>query len=396
MPVYTTPTTPSSIPSSATIGAPTFDPYAAANPATTPPTLGTTTPYWSGGTSAPPTYTAPAPYASPYTAPAPYSPGSPVVPPPPTAGTYTVPGYTQQPPVLIPGAPGVPPPVINWPQPEQGRYMRLFQEVRFSETWLAGKDSTNQMQTHDLLAATTMNFPNFFWSGRPLRVSPTFVLSLWDGPDNPAAPAELVDFPSLPPQVYAAYLGFGWAPMLTPQFGFDLEANVGVFSDFETANEDSLRVPSVALAVLNLTPTLTLKGGIEYLDRVDVEWLPAFGVLWQPNPQTRWDIYFPRPKLASYLTTIGNTDMWWYLMGEYGGGSWTVSRPTAGDDLRMDINDIRIGVGLEWRNPASVRSFVEAAYVFDREIVYASGANADIPLRQTLGDTLMLRGGFAF
>ena len=272
--------------------------------------------------------------------------------------------------------------------------MRLFQELRFSETWLVGDNATDQMQIHDLLVGTTINFPNFFWSGRPLHVSPTFVLSLWDGPDNYAAPLD--DFPSLPGQVYGAYLGFGWEPMLTPQFGFDLEANVGIYSDFETADEESVRAPSLALAVLNLTPTLTLKGGIEYLDRVDLEWLPALGVLWQPNPQTRWDIYFPRPKLASYLTTVGNTDLWWYLMGEYGGGSWTVGRPTAGDRLGMDINDIRVGIGVEWRNPASAKSFLELAYVFDREIVYDSGSAPDVPLNQPLGDTIMFRGGLAY
>lgn len=369
----------------ATMGAPTFDPYSSSpNPATTVPSLGTAPPAWSGGTPTAPA--SPAPYsAAPPSGVAPYSgtTGTTVAPPPTAPGTgYAAPGYTQQPPVLFPSPQGFGTPTINWPQPEQGRYLRFFQEVRAQDTWLTGSDSTVEMQTHDIEMAAMVNFPNFFWSGRPLHVTPTFVLSLWDGPDD-------ADMPS---KVYAAYLDLGWEPMLTPQFGFDLDWSIGVFSDFNSVTEESLRTPGSAVAVLNLTPTITLKGGVVYLDRVAYEWLPAVGLLWQPNPRVRWDIYFPRPKLSQYLTTLGNTDVWWYLAGEIGGGSWTVERIGTGDDSRTDINDLRVGGGFEWRNPSSLRAFIELAYVFDRKLVYASGPI----LEQPLDDTLMVRGGFAY
>jgi hypothetical protein len=254
--------------------------------------------------------------------------------------------------------------------------MRLFQDVRMRYTWLAGQNSLDEMTTHDVELGTTVNFPNFLFSGRPLHVSPVFVFHFWDGPDGEPLPAN----------VYSTYLEFGWQPMLTPQFGADVVASVGVFSDFGTLTSDSLRLQGTGLLVLNLTPTLTLKGGIAYLDRVDVEYLPAAGILWQPNPQTRFDIFFPKPKLSQYLGTLGNTDIWWYLTGEYGGGSWTLESVGT-----MDINDIRVGGGLEWTCQSGLKSFVEAAYVFDREIVYKSG----VP-NQTLADTVMLRGGITY
>ena len=110
---------------------------------------------------------------------------------------------------------------------------------------------------------------------------------------------------------------------------------------------------------------------------------PAGGILWRPNPQTYFDIYFPKPKLAQYLYTVGNTDVWWYLNGEIGGGSWTIERgqvvagqlsvpqpppnppvivpggptftPVVGD-RRVDLNDYRIGGGFE-KAPAHVLRF---------------------------------------
>ena len=313
---------------------------------------------------------------------------------------YAAPGYAAQPPVLFPNGFGGAPWNYNWPQPEPGRYMRLFQDIRLRYTWLSGDGSPGTMQAHDVELGTTVNFPNFLFSGRPLHVSPVFTFHFWDGPD--AVQLDPV-FPDMPSQAYSALLDFSWQPMITPQFGGDVDVSVGVFSDFNAVTTDSLRFQGTGLGVLNLTPAVTLKAGVTYLDRLDIKLLPAFGVLWQPNPQTRFDIFFPRPKLARYLGTLGNTDIWWYVTGEYGGGSWTLDTapvvplpPPGGfasrSDRRVDINDIRVGGGLEWTCPSGMRAFVEAGYVFDREIVYAS----DLPDRYSLDDAFMLRGGLAY
>ena len=34
-----------------------------------------------------------------------------------------------------------------------------------------------------------------------------------------------------------------------------------------------------------------------------------------------FDLYFPKPKISQYWTSIGNHDLWCYLAGEYGGGN---------------------------------------------------------------------------
>src|SRR5690606_10458011 len=131
------------------------------------------------------------------------------------------------------------------------------------------------------------------------------------------------------------------------------------------------RVSGRGLGTYRLTPTLQAKFGVEYINRNDLKLLPAGGLLWTPNPQVRFDIYFPRPKLAMYVTTLGTTEVWAYLGGEYGGGAWTIERAEGGND-RVDINDLRIFLGTEWMTGRSLKGFFEGGYVFEREVVYVN------------------------
>ena len=160
---------------------------------------------------------------------------------------------------------------------------------------------------------------------------------------------------------------------------------------------------------IGATPAIQLAAGVVYLDRLDVKLLPAGGVIWTPHPKARYEIVFPKPKIARYWFTSGtNTEWWWYITGEYGGGSWTIDRAFAdpmrsGFHDRIDINDLRIGGGLEFRPIKSLDNsprafgrnyigYIEAAYIFDRQIVYKSWR----PRSFDLSDTVMLRAGIRF
>jgi hypothetical protein len=127
--------------------------------------------------------------------------------------------------------------------------------------------------------------------------------------------------------------------------GTEIGFRIGVYSDFHTLNENSLRIQGLGLGVFRLTPTMTFKLGAMYLDRNKIKILPAGGLLWTPTPQVRFDFFFPQPKLSAYLTTVGKHELWWYLAGEYGGGAWTIQR-TDGTSDRIDINDIRTSAGI--------------------------------------------------
>ena len=298
----------------------------------------------------------------------------------PPANTY--PGYSypqQSPGVIFPnGVMGQGSAIEPYVEP-----FRIFQNPRFSETWLYGDDDPRDVQIHDLEFAVTGALPQFLGSTQPLYITPTFLLHLWDGPQFMAA--------DLPPSAYSAFLDFFWASDPARPLGVELGVAVGAFTDFDTFNTDSIRVIGEGFGVFRLTEQLTFKFGVWYLNRNDLKLLPAGGLVWQPNPQMKLDLLFPNPKYTQYLATVGTSDVWWYVSGEYGGGAWTIEW-TDGTSDRVDINDIRVKFGVDWINQRNWRGYLEAGYVFDREVVYVVRPGDSFRAR----DTFLLGAGFSF
>jgi hypothetical protein len=366
-----------------------FDPYALPAGSPVSPFAGSTglgTPAWP---PAPPTTSWPAPGltnpTAPYPAPSPSmfgsaAPGPAPVTMPPTAPFGAAPpvGSTLGPtPYGGPAQPVSPPP-----------YQRLFEHTGFRYTWVVGNGEGDEMGTSDLEISTTATFANFFGNTGGLRVTPGFVFTWIDGPSAPIT----ADMPS---RLYGAYVDFGWYPVFTPQLSAEVNFRPGVFSDFQSVTNDSVRFLGSGIGVIKLGPTSSLKLGAIYIDRADVKLLPAFGVLYTPNQETRWDIFFPSPKLSHYWKTVRNGQLWWYLGGEYGGGSWTMERaedPQQGASERVDINDLRVFIGTEWNNLNRLYGFLEVGYVFERELYFVVEPSD----RTTLADTLMLRAGISF
>ncbi len=266
---------------------------------------------------------------------------------------------------------------------------RLFQGPRLRHAWISDSDSGDAVEMHDTDASLVFAFPNFLYSGQPVYVAPSFGLHLLDGPNGSGGA-------DLPPQLYDAFLDTGWQSDPTKLVGADVGLRVGVFSDFDAVNSESLRVIGKGLVTFRLTPYTTVKAGVYYLDRNRVKLLPAGGVLYQPTAFTRYDFFFPQPKLSQYFTTLGTQDLWAYVGGDYGGGAWTIKR-TNGEEDNIDINDIRLLVGLEWGRSDLIRAgrhtgFVEAGFVFDREVLYKENSQDDF----TPGNTFMLRLGFGY
>ena len=267
-------------------------------------------------------------------------------------------------------------------------YQRLFEDFFIRATWLEGNPSPanfTELQQLDFEAATSLVVPGPLGGTGEVRVTPGFILHLLDGPNGIAVLG-------LPNQLYSAYLDSYIKPQFTPQLSGELNLRAGVYTDFNHLINDSVRLTGRGLVLVQLTPTATFKAGVEYLDRNDIKLLPAGGILWQPNPHTRYDFYFPRPKLAKYLTTLGNNEIWWYVGGEYGGGAWTVQDNPPGYKGRIDINDLRVFLGADFTRPSGLTGFFEGGYAFEREIVYVDGF-AVAPFTFKLKDTFMLRAG---
>ena len=312
--------------------------------------------------------------------------------PPPTSS----PPYGQQPGALFPeGVPWQSPGGYEWADGSTiGRMRRFLQEVRFEYTWVAGDHGPRDFDVNTLDLSATFAVPVFYDRESPFLITPGFAVHYFEeGSPFVGAPAGLTS-PGLPPRVYDAYLDVAWKPQLTPWFGGDLGVRTGVFSDFQQFNRDTLRLMGRGLGVITMTPNLQIALGIVYLDRNDIKLLPAGGLIWTPNEDMRYEIVFPNPKLAQRFTSIGTTEWWWYVAGEYGGGSWTIENvpPVPGTDS-VDYNDIRVILGLEWTTLSGLRGLFEVGYVFDREILYA----ARPPARSFKPeDTVMLRGGIVY
>ncbi len=267
---------------------------------------------------------------------------------------------------------------------------RILQGPRIRHAFLASGDDPDALNINDTDVSMVLAFPNFLYSSEPLMVAPSFSLHLWDGPEPTTMEPQ-----SLPPTAYSAFLDLGWQSDPNQILGVELGARVGVFTELDELNSKSLRVMGKGLVNFRLTPTTTLKAGVMRLDRIRYDVIPAGGILWQPDPYTRFDIFFPQPKLARYWRTVGTQDVWWYLGGEYGGGNWTVKR----DNLPLestDINDFRVMVGFEWGQQEFIRAgrrnaFVEAGYVFDREILYSNKNN-----EFAQDDAIMFRAGIGY
>jgi hypothetical protein len=355
-----------------------FDPYST-TPSTTVPGAGAGAPY-AGASSVPP--------ALPPTTPYPGAAGAYPAQPPPGA-------FPAQPPVMYPQTSPLYPPQPVTPYPPGSPappYMRLFEDTGFTYAWLP-KLKENDLQIHDFDFFTTLTIPRFLWSPQPLKVTPGFQLHLWDGPRPPRI---LPTDPGLPGTAFTGYLDFGWEPLITPQFGGILHFRPYIGTDGKhVTSKNSIRPAGSGVAVLRFNEQMHVKAGAEYINRARYKILPAFGVLWMPDKYTHFDIYFPRPMLKKYFTTMGNSEVWWYVGGEYGGGTWTLELNPAGmvPTSLTDINDLRVFGGFEWINMRGIRdinTFIEVGFVWDREIIYAANQAFNYKPR----DTLMLRAGF--
>lgn len=366
---------------------PAVSPYAVTAP---PPTLAPAVPYAAPAVGPPPafdpyavgnTVAAPAPLAAPFT-PAPVAPQT-VQP----GSIYPsgLPIQYQPPPPVAPGTPG---------EGYWDKTQRFLQELSLEGTYLYGRNSQpDELSWTRAEASSTFAIPLGGNIETPLLVTPGFAFNWLGGPATPPpdpGPPPVPGGPDLPPQVYDAYLDFAWYPRVNQYLGGELGFRTGVWSDFTFWDTDSIRFLGRGLANVALTPQVDILFGIVYLDRLDVKLLPAGGVYYRPSPE--WDLYlvFPNPKIRNFISAVGNTKWFWFAAGEYGGGTWVVTRQVNRD--QFDYNDIRVSGGLEFETQSQIRGRLEVGYVFDRELLFRSGE----PGHFNLDDTIMFRGGIDF
>lgn len=209
---------------------------------------------------------------------------------------------------------------------------------------------------------------------------PRVGVSWLNGPQVTDLPGQLWDFSF--EGVAAMPLGDRWIlqAAVAPSF----------YTDGDNTSSDAFRLPARLLAFWKYSDRLTVAGGVFFLDRDDVNWLPVAGLLWNPNDDWKVELMAPRPRVAWRCSRGEEADRWLYVVGEFGGGTWAVRRNSGQDDAAT-VSDYRAMLGYEQKSPRGTGWWVEAGVVFKRQLKFQSSLT-----EFDLADTLLVRAGMAF
>jgi hypothetical protein len=308
-----------------------------------------------------------------------------------TAGTYCLPGDPFAPVVIENGPcpPGSAAP-FSGPMlsPASGDLFfpyaknSALQRVDFTTTWLP-RDGGGGIGFIDADVDATLALP------MPVPGDKSYLLV------TPEAQAHFVDgpiAPDLPPRLYDASVLVQFLGQLPNCVLFDLAAEPGWHSDGDnTTSSHDFRTALYAAIGYRFSPTFAMGVGVGYLDRRDIGLIPIAGLIWVPNPDTRFELYPPKPRIEVRIQSGGGFDDWLYVGGELGGGEWAIEQPNGTHDV-ASYYDWRALLGVERRSTCGgLGGLAEVGYVFGRHLKYASDTPSYDP-----PTTLMLRLGLIY
>ncbi|MFN9369720.1 MAG: hypothetical protein ACK6CT_13310 [Planctomycetia bacterium] len=218
----------------------------------------------------------------------------------------------------------------------------------------------------------------------PTIESPLIVTAGFGGTaTDPAAGSDI------PAGLYDGYVQARWMRKIGDRFGVDLAVSPGWYADFRNDSAQALRITGHGFGAWEADENLRVVAGVIYLDRYDVDILPAGGLLWTPADDRRFELIFPRPRLAWRIAELPQASHWLYLAAEFGGNQWAMESNTGRDQIIV-IRDYRLLAGWE-RRPADlgVSWRVEAGWVTGRKVEYYL---ADTPWLSP-SDTFVVRAG---
>jgi len=213
-----------------------------------------------------------------------------------------------------------------------------------------------------------------------MLITPAFNVRYLDGPLSP----------DLPPRLYESYVDFLWLPRLSQRWTGIIGVAPSYYGDFEVGTADAFRWTGKGLARYDWVPDrVQLVFGLLYLNRDDIRVLPAGGVIWVPSDSRRYELVFPRPKLAHRIDVGPGYEDWLYLGGEFGGNTFAIERLGLAD--KITLRDYRILLGLERKLNGGAGYRLEIGYVMGRRIEFASGLPDAVA-----GNSALVRGGVTY
>lgn len=258
------------------------------------------------------------------------------------------------------------------PKPEMVSYIG----TQFTGTWVLSRGDAG-FGTLGLDVNSTIAW-RFAESQAPLIFTPGFAVDHWTG--------ALAEY--LPDQVYSSYFDINWRPRVTETIDLNLGVSPGLYGDYRKIDSATLQWTGWALGDLAVSEQWHLLAGVLFVRQLESHVLPAGGVIWIPDSDTRFELVFPRPRIARRLYTVSENDWWGYVAVQYGGGAWAI---TLVDDSRDTLfySDIRVVVGTEWRRPRGTVGVFEVGYLFNRQLSLTDDFAEP-------SSTLIVRGGLTF
>ncbi|MEI6036589.1 MAG: hypothetical protein WCQ91_01530 [Planctomycetota bacterium] len=202
----------------------------------------------------------------------------------------------------------------------------------------------------------------------------------------------LVDKPSgvdLPNELFEGYVQARWMRKFGDRLGVDLAVAPGWYSDFKNDTPQAFRITGHGFGAWEARNDLRVVAGLIYLDRYDVNMLPAGGLIWTPADDKRFELIFPRPRLAWRVAETKRAAQWIYLAAEFGGNQWAMQSST-GHNQVVVMRDYRFLAGWE-RRPANlgITWRLETGWVTGRTVQYYDSTDAQF----YPSDTFLARAG---
>ncbi|MEQ8210941.1 MAG: DUF6268 family outer membrane beta-barrel protein [Lacipirellulaceae bacterium] len=259
----------------------------------------------------------------------------------------------------------------------------LFQKFRMTGTWAPTlSDEPDTLGVTDFDASVVLGIP-FMTIQSPLLITPRFGIHFFENAASNDLPNRVYDVAT----EFRHLRKFGDGP-----WAMDAAVSVGYYSDFDQDSGDATRVNGRLLAVYESSPAAKWIFGAVYLNRAGNSLFPAAGVIYTPDDATKYELIFPRPRAAWQLAgSTPNDARWLYIGGEFGGGVWSITRPSTGMLDTVNYNDLRLLVGLERKRLGGISHRLEFGYVFYRELEFERPAT-----ELQLDDTVFVRAGLSY
>lgn len=258
----------------------------------------------------------------------------------------------------------------------------FFQKVQGSYAYIPSADENQpgELTLHESNVNATFALPAPS-AESPLLITPSFDAYFLEGPTTP----------DLPGSLYGTSVQAMWVPRINDRLQLIFAFQPGAYGDYQSSDEDLWRFEGQALFKWEpFRDRLQVVGGLLYLDRWDMKYLPAGGLIWTPTDNWHFDFLFPIPKAAWRVYATPQSEWWVFAAGEFSNETFAFERsPDTFDQLA--IRDWRAFAGVELKRDGGSGVRLEGGYVFNRSVEFRSMAPA-----LELEDTYMLRAVVAY